>query len=97
MVLKVIPLLLPLPGILQRNIYTMQWSCLLALPYLAEGIIRGLTDTDALSRTLAWSEVLFASTFLACALLYLYPFKRAAKQLARQAIQKAAQMAQHND
>ncbi|HEV7930043.1 MAG TPA: DUF2069 domain-containing protein, partial [Nitrosospira sp.] len=26
MVLKVLPLLLPLRGILKRNIYTMQWS-----------------------------------------------------------------------
>jgi uncharacterized membrane protein len=44
MVLKVVPLLLPLRGVLKRNIYTMQWSSMLILLYFAEGIVRATSD-----------------------------------------------------
>ena len=34
LVLKVVPLLLPLRGVLKRDLYTMQWSSMLILLYL---------------------------------------------------------------
>lgn len=89
LVLKVIPLLIPLRGVLKRDIYTMQWSAMLILLYLTEGIVRGLTD-KGLSSTLGWIEVVLVCVFFFCALLFLHPYKRAAKELARKLIQKAS-------
>lgn len=89
MVLKVVPLLFPLRGILKRNIYTMQWSSMLVLLYLLEGVVRGMTD-KGLSSTLGWIEVALVSVFFFCTILYLRPYKQAAKKLAKQVIQKAS-------
>jgi uncharacterized membrane protein len=89
MVLKVVPLLLPLRGVLKRNIYTMQWSSMLILLYFAEGIVRATSD-QGLSSTLGWVEVALACVFFASSLLYLRPYKQAAKKLAQQVIQKAS-------
>ena len=89
LVLKVIPLLLPLRGVLKRDLYTMQWSSMLILLYFAEGIVRGTSD-QGLSAMLGWAEVALTCIFFACAILYLRPFKKAAKKLAQQAIQKAS-------
>lgn len=89
LVLKVLPLLLPLRGILKRDLYTMQWSSMLILLYFAEGIVRATSD-KGLSATLGWVEVALTCIFFACTILYLRPFKKAAKKLAQQAIQKAS-------
>lgn len=91
LVLKVLPLLLPLRGVLRRDLYTMQWGSMLILLYFAEGLIRATTDTSMLSSLLAWMEVALCTSFFACSLLYLGPYKKAAKALARQAIDKASQ------
>ena len=66
LVLKVIPLLLPLRGILKRDIYTLQWSSMLILIYLAEGVVRGLTDRD-MSAILGWVEVALVCIGRSCA------------------------------
>lgn len=89
LVLKVVPLLFPLRGILKRNIYTMQWSSMLILLYLAEGIVRATTD-KGLSATLGWIEVGLVGIFFVCTVFYLRPYKQAAKKLAKQVIQKAS-------
>lgn len=89
MVLKVLPLLLPLRGILKRNIYTMQWSSMLILLYFAEGIVRATSDSG-LSATLGWVETGLVTVFFLCTVLYLRPYKQAAKKLARQIIQKVS-------
>jgi uncharacterized membrane protein len=90
LVLKVIPLLLPLRGILKRDIYTLQWSSMLILIYLAEGAVRAYTDSG-LSATLAYIEIALVCIFFLCTLLYLQPYKRAAKTLAKQVIKKASE------
>jgi uncharacterized membrane protein len=89
LVLKVIPLLLPLRGILKRDLYTMQWSSMLILLYFAEGIVRGMSDTG-LSATLGWIEVALVLSFFICVIAYLRPYKKAAKALAKETLQKAA-------
>jgi uncharacterized membrane protein len=89
MVLKVLPLLLPLRGVLKRNIYTMQWSSMLILLYFTEGVVRANSD-QGLSATLGWVEVALTCVFFLCAILYLRPYKQAAKKLAQQVIQKAS-------
>lgn len=91
MVLKVLPLLIPLRGILKRNLYTMQWSSMLILLYFAEGIVRGASDPAPLSAALGWLEASLSTAFFLCIVMYLAPYKRAAKALARQAIDKASQ------
>lgn len=89
LVLKVIPLLLPLRGVIKRDLYTMQWSSMLILLYLAEGIVRATSD-KGLSATLGWVEVALVCVYFLCTILYLRPYKKAAKKLAQQAIQKAS-------
>ncbi|EJL81166.1 putative membrane protein [Herbaspirillum sp. CF444] len=91
MVLKVIPLLFPLRGVLKRDVYTMQWSSMLILLYFTEGIVRATSDRVAMSVTLGWVEVALSCVYFLCAILYLRPYKKAAKEIARQAIQKASQ------
>jgi uncharacterized membrane protein len=89
MVLKVLPLLLPLIGILKRDVYTMQWSSMLILIYFTEGIVRATSD-KGLSASLGWIEVGLTFIFFLCIVSYLRPYKRAAKKLAQQAIRKAS-------
>ena len=90
MVLKVLPLLLPLRGVLKRDLYTMQWASMLILLYFTEGIVRATSD-KGFSATLGWVEVALTCAFFFCTILYLRPFKKAAKQLAQQAIRKASE------
>jgi uncharacterized membrane protein len=89
LVLKVLPLLVPLHGIWKRDVYTLQWSSMLILLYLAEGIIRATTDRG-LSATLGWVEVALVCVFFFCTIFYLRPYKQAAKQMAKQIIQKVS-------
>jgi uncharacterized membrane protein len=89
LVLKVIPLLIPLRGLLKRNLYTMQWSSMLILLYFAEGIVRGMSDSG-LSATLGWIEVALVLIFFTCVIAYLRPYKKAAKALAKRTLEKAA-------
>lgn len=79
MVLKAVPLLLALPGVLRRRLYTLQWASMLILVYFAEGIVRGMSDRGP-SAQLGWLETLLALVFFVCALVYVAPFKRAAKR-----------------
>ncbi|WP_407639231.1 DUF2069 domain-containing protein [Caballeronia mineralivorans] len=80
--LKTIPLLFALRGTLRRNVYTLQWASMLVLLYLAEGIVRGMTDRG-LSARLGWLEALLALAFFVCALGFVAPFKRAARAAKR--------------
>jgi uncharacterized membrane protein len=90
LVLKVLPLLLPLVGILKRDVYTMQWSSMLILIYFTEGIVRATSD-KGLSAALGWYEVGLTCLFFFFILSYLRPVKRAAKKLAQQVISKASE------
>jgi len=68
LVLKALPLLLPLFGLLRGRVMTYKWTMLLALFYVAEGAVRAWSDT-APSRHYALAELLLAWTlFAACAL-----------------------------
>lgn len=90
MVLKVVPLLLPLRGVIKRDVYTLQWSSMLILLYFGEGMVRATSDILALSARLGWIEAALSAAFFFCALFYLRPYKKAAKQLARQSIEKVS-------
>jgi uncharacterized membrane protein len=57
--LKALPLLLPLFGILRGKRYTHQWTSLLALVYVIEGVVRAYSDQGA-SQWLAVTETTLA-------------------------------------
>ncbi len=57
--LKALPLLLPLFGILRGKRYTHQWTSMLALAYVAEGLTRAVSD-QGLSQALAMAETTLA-------------------------------------
>ncbi|BAN22854.1 DUF2069 domain-containing protein [Caballeronia insecticola] len=80
--LKALPLACALPGVARKSVYTLQWASMLVLLYLAEGVVRGMTDAR-LSASLGWLEALLALAFFAFALAYVAPFKRAARLHAR--------------
>ena len=86
--LKVIPLLLPLRGVIKRDVYTLQWSSMLILLYFAEGVVRAYSDRSEISRLMGWGEVALVCVYFACALLYLRPYKKAAKKMARELLDK---------
>jgi len=67
-VLKALPLLAPLHGILYASIRTYQWASMLALFYFVEGVVRGYADSG-LSALLAHLEVALALAFIGAALM----------------------------
>lgn len=79
LVLKAALLATPLPGLLRRNRYTMQWSTMFILLYFTEGVVRGFADPPPVS-WLALAEVALSLVFFASTVLYLRPFKRRARQ-----------------
>lgn len=70
LVLKVLPLLAPLPGLLRARRYTFQWSSLLVWAYMSEGLVRAVSDPGPSAR-LAAIEVALAAAFFAAAVLFL--------------------------
>lgn len=80
LVLKVIPLLFPLRGVLKGNNYTMQWSSMLVLLYFMEGVTRAWSDPNPMSVYMAYIEIVLSFVFYACALYYLWPAKKLAKK-----------------
>ena len=85
-----VPLLLPLRGVIKRDVYTLQWSSMMILIYFTEGIVRATSDRAALSVPLGWIEVGLVMIYFFAAIYYLKPYKKAARKLARETIEKAA-------
>ncbi|MFN7753751.1 MAG: DUF2069 domain-containing protein [Pseudomonadota bacterium] len=67
--LKVLPLLLPLFGILRGRRYTYQWAPMLAFAYFVEGVMRGYAESG-IGSACGWSQALIASAFIASAAYY---------------------------
>ena len=86
--LKALPLLLPLRGVLKRDLYTLQWSSMVILIYFVEGIVRAWSDRTELSRMMALGETLLVVAYFLCALLYLRPYKKQAQKLAKELLDK---------
>ena len=86
--LKAVPLLLPLRGVIKRDLYTLQWSSMVILLYFTEGVVRAWSDMAELSRMMALGEVALVCVYFACALLYLRPYKKAEKKMAKELLDK---------
>ena len=68
LVLKVLPLTIPLAGLLKNRMYTYRWVSLVVWLYFTEGVVRAWSD-QGLSAALAGIEVALCVTlFVACAL-----------------------------
>jgi uncharacterized membrane protein len=79
---KVLPLLLPLPGLWRARMYTYRWVSLLVWLYFLEGVVRATTD-KGLSAALAGVQVLLCLVlFVACALHVRWRLRRAARAVA---------------
>ncbi len=87
LVLKVVPLLLPLPAMLRGNKDAMQWALLIVLIYLIESTVR--VFEPAPYRLLALAELALVSVFFVAAVLYLRPFKQAEKAAKAASTQRA--------
>ncbi len=87
LVLKAVPLLLPLPGLLRGNKDAMQWALLIVLIYLIESTVR--LFEPAPYGLLALSELVLVCVFFSAAVLYLRPFKQAEKAAKAAAARRA--------
>ena len=83
LVLKVLPLLLVLRGVLRADNYTLQWSTLLVWIYFTEGIVRAASDSG-LSAQLALIELMLSIAYFLAAAFYLRPLKKLSRQKAKQ-------------
>ncbi len=64
--LKVVPLFIPLAGLLRNRLYTYRWVTLFVWPYFIEGVVRAVSDRGH-GATLALVEIaLTLSLFGAC-------------------------------
>ena len=81
LVLKALPLAVPLAGLLKRRMYTYRWVSLVVWLYFTEGVVRAWSDPPP-GNWLAGAEVaLCLLLFTACA-LHVRLRQRAAKALA---------------
>jgi uncharacterized membrane protein len=67
--LKVLPLCIPLAGLLRRRMYTYRWVSLLVWVYFIEGVVRAYSDRG-LSARLALVEVALCMTLFAACVLH---------------------------
>ena len=66
--LKVLPLVVPLAGLLKNRMYTYRWVSLMVWLYFTEGVVRAWSDTNGVGQVLALIQVLLClALFTACA------------------------------
>ena len=66
--LKVLPLCLPLAGLLKNRMYTYRWVSLLVWIYFTEGVVRATSDRGPSVWLASIEVVLCLMLFIACAL-----------------------------
>jgi uncharacterized membrane protein len=68
----------------------MQWASMMVLMYFTEGVVRAWSE-QGLSQLLACAEIVFSTLYFFAAIFFLRPYKREAKRLAQEALQRAAE------
>ena len=68
LVVKVLPLLLPLPGLLKNRMYTYRWVALFVWLYFVEGVVRASGDRPPGNRLALLQIALCLVLFAACTL-----------------------------
>ncbi len=69
LVLKTLPLLIPLFGILRGKRYTYQWTSIFIWLYFTEGVVRAWSDVG-ISQKLAQIELVLCLVFFICVIFY---------------------------
>lgn len=69
LVLKTLPLLAPLRGILHGRLYTYRWASLLIWLYFTEGVMRVMSEPTP-AATLAGTEIVLSLFFFVCAAFF---------------------------
>lgn len=69
LVLKALPLLVPLFGVLHGKRYTFQWTTLLVWLYFAEGVVRVMSDHGLCAR-LAALEIALSLAYFSSAVAF---------------------------
>ena len=80
--IKVLPLCIPLSGLLKNRMYTYRWMSLLIWLYFTEGVVRAWSD-QGLSAGLALGQTLLCLSLFAAAALHVrwrFAAARAAEQ-----------------
>ncbi|UGQ48458.1 DUF2069 domain-containing protein [Massilia endophytica] len=90
MVLKAVPLIFPLAGVIKRDLYTLQWTSMMILLYFTEGVVRGWSDRT--HPWLGWGEAGIVLVYFVCAILYVRPYKQAARKAAKELLDKINQV-----
>ncbi|WP_372528645.1 DUF2069 domain-containing protein [Piscinibacter sp.] len=67
LVLKVLPLAVPLAGLLKNRMYTYRWVSLLVWVYFTEGVVRATSDSGSSAVLASIEVVLCVALFAACA------------------------------
>ncbi len=75
LVLKIIPILFVVLGILKQHVKTYQASTLLIWLYFAEGATRGFSDPTLASRVLAGIEIVICLCFFLSTVIFIRTFK----------------------
>lgn len=78
--LKVLPLALPLAGILKHRLYTYRWVSLLVWIYFTEGVVRATSDSGMSARLALAEVVLCLLLFTACTVQVRWRLRRAQPQ-----------------
>jgi uncharacterized membrane protein len=73
--IKVLPLCIPVAGLLKNRMYTYRWVSLLVWLYFTEGVVRAWGDPWPSSGLAALQTLLCTSLFVACALHVRIRFK----------------------
>jgi uncharacterized membrane protein len=93
--LKALPFVAALPAVLRGRLYTVQWTALLVLVYIALGVVSGMSDALVRSRAAGWTEAGIATAYFFAALTYVRPYKQAHKARLRATEVAAAEVTEH--
>jgi uncharacterized membrane protein len=77
--LKVLPLALPVAGLLKQRMYTYRWVSLLVWPYFAEGVVRATSEHGASALLASAQAALSLLLFGACAAHVRWRLRNAAR------------------
>lgn len=75
--LKVLPLCIPLTGLLKNRMYTYRWVSMLVWLYFTEGVVRAWGDAWPSNALAGFQTLLCITLFLACAMHVRIRFKAA--------------------
>lgn len=80
LVLKIVPLLFCLRGVLKANLYTLQIAAMLVLLFMAESLVRAMGAGNAALAACAWVSFVLSWLFFFGCILHVRPYKTAFKQ-----------------